>query len=258
MFEARTRPKPSSYSTRTPSMVTISRAPGNFASARQPRHHLGRLAFDARHVELRRRNSSAARSGPRSDGARANDVEQPRRRVGGVVEAVPALAGDMRASRRRAARRSRASSPDQPGNVHIHHGAWHAAGAQYDLALLRALDVVEDRRAAPSLQDVAREQHQLAIGIDVLASLVTTPGGRRRRRRPGPARRHRPGRHRSARPGSPACWDSGWWFGKSPSTSSRARARCSRARAGCRARTHRRCRCRSRPRSSSAAPACSR
>lgn len=34
VFDARTRPNPSSYSARSPSIVTISRAPGNVACAR--------------------------------------------------------------------------------------------------------------------------------------------------------------------------------------------------------------------------------
>ena len=55
VFEARTRPKPSSYSTRTPSIVTISRAPGKLRLGAQPRDDLGRLAFGAGDVQLGRR-----------------------------------------------------------------------------------------------------------------------------------------------------------------------------------------------------------
>jgi hypothetical protein len=82
-----------------------------------------------------------------------------------------------------------------------------------------ALDVEDDRRAGVALQDVAREQHDLPVGVDDVAVRVTTP-----RRSPSPSK---------ARPSSAsvACTTlirsarfsgllgSGWWFGKSPSTS---------------------------------------
>ena len=87
------RPKPSSYSTRTPSIVTISLRAGELRLGAQARDDLGRLAFGARHVQLGRREARRQRVQHRARvGARADDLEQPRRGVGGVVEAVPALA----------------------------------------------------------------------------------------------------------------------------------------------------------------------
>ena len=168
MLEARTRPKPSSYSTRTPSIVTISRAPGNFASARSRSTTFAGSPSTHVDVELGRREARRQRVQHRARiGARAQDLEQARRRVGGVVEAVPALAEEDVAAHLAGERRAELLHLRLDERVAgLPHHRLAAGGADERRELLRALDVEQDRRAAVALEHVAREEHQLAVGID--------------------------------------------------------------------------------------------
>jgi hypothetical protein len=173
VFEARIRPKPSLYSTRTPSIVTISLAPGNFASARsRSTTRAGSPSTQATFSSGVLKPSGSALRIALGSRARLRISSRPRRGVGGVVEAVPALAEEDVAAHLAGERRVELLHPRLHERMAgLPHHRLAARGADQRPEMLRALDVEEDRRARVAQQHVAREQHQLAIGEDDLAVL---------------------------------------------------------------------------------------
>ncbi len=135
-------------------------------------HHAVVLALGAGHVELGR---AVARGQRVEHGARIvvarQDLEQARRRVGGVVEPVPALPEEQVPAHFAGERRTGLAQLGLDQRVAGLPQQRHAAGlADGHRQALAALDVVDDLRAGVPREDVAREQHDLAVGVDDVAA----------------------------------------------------------------------------------------
>src|SRR5450755_4183470 len=100
----------------------------------------------------------------------AEDLEQARRRISGVVEAVPALAEEDMAAHLAGQRRAHFLHLRLDERMAgLPHQGLAAGGADEGREALCALDVVDDGGAGVAPEHVGREEHQLPVGVDDVA-----------------------------------------------------------------------------------------